>query len=236
MQDRITAAVVVAAGCSTRMGGGRNKVLNPLLNRPVLSYSLEVFQHCDTVQHVVVVGREEDQPEIESIIQQYCAKAKNLFVAGGAERFDSVRNGLNALQAIQPEYVLIQDAARPFLQESFIQDAVDALRDVPGCVTGVPLKDTLKETDADHHVVQTHDRSKYWLAQTPQSFQYPIILKAYNDHTPPPYPTDDGAVLEEAGFPVTMLMGSYHNFKITTPEDVLLAEALMQANQKSSEK
>lgn len=236
MQNTITAAVVVAAGRSTRMGGGRNKVLNPLCNRPVLSYCLEVFQACDAVQHVVVAGRDEDRDEIQTIMAQFCPKSLNLFTPGGAERFDSVRNGLNALRDIQPDFVLIQDAARPFLQESFIHEALAALRDVPGCVTGVPLKDTLKETKENQRVVLTHDRSKYWLAQTPQSFQYPVILDAYNRHQPPPYPTDDGAVLEAAGLPVIMTMGSYHNFKITSPEDVLLAEALMQANQNNRRK
>lgn len=229
-KKKTAAAVVVAAGKSSRMGGGRNKVLNPLGGRPVLSYCLEIFQQCDAVQTVVVVGREEDQAEILSIIEQYCAKGMEHFVVGGAERFDSVRNGLNTLRGVNPDYVMIQDAARPFLRENFITEAIAALREVPGCVTGVPMKDTLKETDQNSSVVLTHDRSKYWLAQTPQSFQYPVILDAYNNFQPPPYPTDDGAVLEEAGMTVKMLMGSYHNFKITNPEDVQLAEALMGMN------
>lgn len=227
MNNYHAAAVIVAAGKSSRMGGGRNKVLNPLGGRPVLSYSLDVFQRCDAVQTVVVVGREEDEAEIQSILEQYCPKGVKHFTVGGAERFDSVRNGLNALGDVNPDYVLIQDAARPFLRESFITDAIAALLDVPGCVTGVPMKDTLKETDSESCVLSTHDRSKYWLAQTPQSFQYQVILDAYNHYQPPPYPTDDGAVLEEAGMTVKMLMGSYHNFKITNPEDVQLAEALM---------
>ncbi len=229
MASYTTVAVVVAAGNSTRMGGGRNKILNPIAGRPVLSYCLEVFQQCAAVDHVAVVGRKEEQNEIQKIADQYCPKASNLFTAGGAERFDSVRNGLHKIHTLSPDFVLIQDAARMFLQETFILDAVSALHNIPGCVTGVPLKDTLKETNKDSHVVQTHDRSKYWLAQTPQSFQYSAIVDAYNSYKPPPYPTDDGAVLEEAGMTVQMLMGSYHNFKITSPEDILLAEALIQA-------
>ena len=208
------------------MGGGRNKVLNLLAGRPILSYSLEVFQNHPAVTHVAVVGREDDKDEIIRISNEFCSKAKGLFPPGGAERFESVKNGLLALESIAPDIVMIHDAARPFLQPQFIDASLDALKTVNGCVVGVPLKDTLKETNEKQDIVQTHDRSKFWLAQTPQSFRYAMILDAYRRLTPPPYPTDDGAVLEEMGEDVTMVMGSYLNMKVTTPEDVTLAEAI----------
>lgn len=222
-------AVVVAAGKSRRMGGGPNKVLMPLRGRPVLSYSLEAFQRCDEVSAVAVVGREEDRDGIEAIVRLYCPKAEGLFTPGGAERFDSVKAGLERLEPLAPDAVLIQDAARPFLMERFILDSLAALGEAPGCVVGVPLKDTLKETREDASVVQTRDRSRYWLAQTPQTFRFAEILGGYRALKPPPYPTDDGAVLESAGLHVKMAMGSYMNLKITTPEDVQIAEALMAA-------
>lgn len=227
------AAVVVAAGKSSRMGGGRNKVLDLLDDRPVLSYCLEAFQNCSSVTHVVVVGRDEDRDEILEIVQRYCPKGAGHFTAGGAERFDSVRNGLEYWAELNPDAVLIHDAARPFLLERFIQDSLSALNEVPGCVIGVPLKDTLKETSPTAEVIQTHDRTRYWLAQTPQTFRYTEILQAYRFCTPPPYPTDDGQVLELAGLPVKMVMGSYQNMKITTPEDRIIAEAILQSKLKA---
>lgn len=220
------AAVVVAAGKSRRMGGGRNKALLDLAGRPILSYCLEAFQRHDAIAHVAVVGREEDESEIAPLITRWCPKAEGLFTHGGFERFDSVRNGLERLAPMAPGAVLIHDAARPFLRDSFIDDSLKALDGAPGCVVGVPLKDTLKEVGEGQAVAQTHDRSKFWLAQTPQTFRFEPLLRAYRALTPPPYPTDDGAVLEAAGQRVVMAMGSYVNLKITTPEDLIIAEAV----------
>ncbi len=208
------------------MGGGRNKVLNPLRGRPILSYCLSVFQAHPSITHVAIAGREDDWDEILSIASQYCPKAEGLFTPGGVERFDSVKNGLEALVDKNPGAVLIHDAARPFIRPEMIDQSLEALSEVDGCVVGVPLKDTLKEITTNQSVVQTHDRSTFWLAQTPQTFRYDIILNAYRRLAPPPYPTDDGAVLETMGQPVKMVMGSYHNMKVTTPEDIALAEAI----------
>lgn len=221
------ATVIVAAGRSRRMGGGRNKVLNPMAGRPVLSYALQTFQNHAAVSHVMIVGREDDREEILRIADRYCPKAHGLFTPGGAERFDSVRNGLRALREIAPAAVLIHDGARPFIQPDHITRSLAALSHAEGCVIGVPLKDTLKETGEGSSVIQTHDRTRYWLAQTPQTFRYETILNAYEAIQPPPYPTDDGQVLELAGKPVVMAEGSYLNMKITTPEDVALAEAIL---------
>ncbi|HQH72246.1 MAG TPA: 2-C-methyl-D-erythritol 4-phosphate cytidylyltransferase [bacterium] len=220
------AAIVLTAGRSTRMGGGENKVLSPLGNRPVLAYSLGIFQQCPAVTHVMVVGRQEEREVLESTARACCPKAAGLFAPGAAERFDSVRNGLEACQAFSPGAVLIHDSARPFLQERYIVSSLAALEKHPGAVVGVPLKDTLKETRPDATVIRTHERSRYWLSQTPQTFRYPEILRAYRAYTPPPYPTDDGAVLEWAGGTVAMVEGSYLNIKLTAPEDWILAESI----------
>ncbi|MDX9753252.1 MAG: 2-C-methyl-D-erythritol 4-phosphate cytidylyltransferase [bacterium] len=220
-------AVVVAAGKSSRMGGGKNKALFSLRGRPVLSYSLEILQRCPAVVSVAVVGREEDRAEIEEVTQLWCAKAVGHFVRGGAERFESVRNGLEHFANAGVPAALIQDAARPFLEERYILDCLAALDHVPGCVVGVPLKDTLKETSPEAKVLATPDRQRFWLAQTPQVFRFEPLLLAYRALNPPPYPTDDGAVLEERGEPVQMIMGSYHNIKITNPEDIALVEAIL---------
>ncbi|NPU96527.1 MAG: 2-C-methyl-D-erythritol 4-phosphate cytidylyltransferase [Candidatus Omnitrophica bacterium] len=223
---RPAAAIVLTAGRSTRMGGRENKVLHPLGDRPVLAYSLAVFQACRSIDYVVIVGREEERAVLESTARMYCPKAEGHFAVGGVERFDSVRNGLEACAAFHPEAVLIHDAARPFVRERFIISSLNALETYPGAVVGVPLKDTLKEIRPDATVIRTHERSRFWLSQTPQTFRYPDILNACRAYTPPPYPTDDGAVLEWAGGTVAMVEGSYLNIKLTTPEDWILAEAI----------
>lgn len=228
-------AVVVAAGKSSRMGGGKNKVLSLIGKQPVLSYSLDAFQRASQVDHVVVVGRKEDEPVIKTIINDYCPKANGHFVEGGAERFESVQIGLKYFENLAPDAVLIHDAARPFLQPRFINDSLNVLETQLGCVVGVPLKDTLKEIRPDESVLCTHDRSKYWLAQTPQVFRYESILNAYQACQPPPYPTDDGEVLEMAGETVKMIEGSYLNIKITHLDDYCLAESIISLMRKSSE-
>jgi 2-C-methyl-D-erythritol 4-phosphate cytidylyltransferase len=226
-----SAAIVLAAGRSRRMGGNENKVLQLLNERPVLSYSLEAFQQHASVNTVVVVCRDEEREQIEPVIDEYCPKAKGHFVTGGQERFDSVRNGLESLVDDNPEAVFIHDSARPFLRQAFITDSLECLKTYKGCVVGIPLFDTLKEiiADSNDHVInQTHPRSKFWLAQTPQTFRYPDILNAYRSLNPPPLPTDDGEVLELAGETVVMVQGSRTNMKLTTPEDWLMAKAIIQ--------
>lgn len=221
-------AIILAAGRSTRMGGGENKVLRSLGSRPVLSYSLETFQRCLFVSDVVVAGRREDRSILQQLVCEYCPKAEGHVIDGGSERFDSVLCGLDYSAAFKPDAVLIHDSARPFVRESFLESSLEAVDEMTGSVVGVPLKDTLKETDPSGYVIRTHERSKFWLSQTPQTFRFPDILNAYRAYNPPPYPTDDGAVLEWFGGRVKMVEGSYLNMKLTTPEDWILAEAILR--------
>lgn len=224
-------AIVLAAGKSRRMGGEENKVLRPLRNRSVLSYSLEQFQLHPAVSHVVIVGKRDEITAIQTIVARFCPKAERHFVEGGFERFDSVRNGLEYSSSLQPDAVIIHDSARPFLQERFITNSLRCLAQYKGCVVGIPLFDTLKETQENAEAIKTHPRSKFWLAQTPQTFRFHDILNAYRGVHPPPYPTDDGEVLELAGEKVLLVEGSRYNIKLTTPEDWLLAEAILQMNE-----
>ncbi len=230
----VVAAIVLAAGRSTRMGGGENKVLRSLEGRPVLSYSLEAFEKSPIVSHVVVAGRMEDRSVIEQIIEKFCPKARGNFTGGGAERFDSVKQGLDFSASLRPEAVLIHDSARPFIEERFITDSLEALDESPGSVIGIPLRDSLKETDEAGLVIRTHERCKYWLSQTPQTFRFSDIYDAYCSCSPPPYPTDDGEVMELFGGKVKMVEGSSLNFKLTTQEDWLLARAVAQERRKSN--
>ncbi|HPA48417.1 MAG TPA: 2-C-methyl-D-erythritol 4-phosphate cytidylyltransferase [bacterium] len=222
------AAIVVAAGQGKRMGAEINKVLLPLAGKPVLAYCLETLNRSERVDRIVVVTRREDAQIVETLIGQYgIAKAGGEVVPGGAERFDSVLAGLNVLADNPPDSVLIQDAARPFLTEPMIRDTLNALAESPGAVAGVPCKDTVKQVDDTRAVIATPDRSSLWIIQTPQTFRFGAILNAYRGYRPPPYPTDDAALLEYRGERVTMIMASYANMKITTPEDLPIAEAML---------
>lgn len=223
------AAVVVAAGKSSRMGGGANKVLRTLLGERILAYSLRAFERHPRIHRIVVAGRPEDRDAIEAIMADCGPKSAGGFADGGAERFHSVGNGLAALaqEARAFDAVLIHDAARPFLEARFIDDCLAALTQSAGAIIGVPCKDTLKQVDARQHITRTPDRSQFWLAQTPQAFRFEAIMRAYRAVQAPPWPTDDAAALEALGEPVQMVMGSYRNLKVTTPEDMALAEALL---------
>ncbi len=228
-----TGAVVVAAGMGKRMGSEVNKVLLPLLDKPILAYPLETFESSSRVDRIAVVTRKEEQ----SLIEELCSrlgidKAKGRIIPGGAERFDSVRAGLESFAEDGLDSVLIQDGARPFLTQRMIEETLDALATWVGAIIGVPSKDTIKEVDDQRRIVDTPDRSRAWIVQTPQTFRYEAILNAYREYNPPPYPTDDAWLLERIGEPVTVVEGSYRNIKVTTPEDIELAEFILQTEPK----
>ncbi len=225
----LISAVVVAAGASRRMGGGANKTLLPLGGLPILGHVLAALESNPAVTNVVVVTRDEDRDDVRLLTDSLPSKKTLDIVSGGAERFDSVRSGLErfAQESERPERVLIQDAARPFLRPAFVQRCLDALQDYPGVVVGMPAKDTIKRVDADGIVLETPPRSSLWQVQTPQAFRFHAILEAYRALQPPPYPTDDTEVLEHSGGQVVVIEGSYENIKITTPEDLMLAERIL---------
>lgn len=223
-----TAAVVVAAGVGRRMGAVVNKVLLSLGDRPVLSYCLEVFNASARIDRVVVVTRQEDIDAVQTLVaERGITKAAGQIVLGGTERFDSVLAGLNFLARDPPRAVLIHDAARPFLTHRMIEDTLAALDRWVGAIVGVPSKDTVKQVGDRQAIASTLDRSKVWITQTPQTFRYKPILAAYREYEPPPYPTDDAFLLEHRGERLVMVEGSYDNIKITTSEDLCVAEALL---------
>ena len=246
----MSAAIVVAAGVGRRMGAGVNKVLLPLGDKPLLAHSLEILDASSRIDRVVVVTRAEDMGAVQSLVaERGVRKAIGQIVLGGAERFDSVLAGLNFLAQdppahgrpfdpstgsgqrklrTPPEAVLIHDAARPFLTHRMIEDTLAALDRWVGAIVGVPSRDTVKEVDDQHAIVTTLDRTRLWMAQTPQTFRFEPLLEAYRNYQPPPYPTDDAFLLERRGERLLTVEGSHDNIKITTSEDLHVAEALLQ--------
>lgn len=209
-------ALVVAAGRGTRAGGEIPKQYRMLDDRPVLRWSLERFSRHGRVGAVRAVIHPDDRPLYDD-----AARGLHLLppVAGGAERQDSVRLGLESLVPLAPAAVLIHDAARPFVDDAIIDRTLDALAHAAGAVAAVPLADTLKRRDDAGLVAATVDRTGLWRAQTPQAFRFPEILAAHRAAAGAAL-TDDAAVAERAGLPVAIVAGGEANGKLTTEDDL----------------
>ena len=219
-------AVIVAAGNSSRMGGGVSKVLEPLGGRPVLLHSLEVLEACPSVGELCVVCREEDKPQVEALLKGRGGKPLSL-VAGGAQRQDSVLRGVEALSPGR-EFVLIHDGARPFVTQELAEAVCRDALEWGAATAAVPVKDTCKLADGEGFVESTPPRERLMAVQTPQAFRRELYLDALKaaQRAGALY-TDDCQLVEAAGGRVKLTPGDYRNMKLTTPEDRLAARAYL---------
>lgn len=221
-------AIVLAAGVGKRMNSKIQKQYLLLGEKPVLFYALDAFEKSKIDEVVLVVGKGEIEYCRKEIVEKYDFRKVCKIVEGGKERYHSVYEGLKAIDTT--DYVFIHDGARPFLDQNMLMRAMDAVKKYQACVVGMPVKDTIKITTEDGFSKETPERKKVWMVQTPQCFSYPLIYDAYDkmlQHEDTSI-TDDAMVLEkEKGIPVKMIEGSYRNIKITTPEDLLVAEAYL---------
>jgi 2-C-methyl-D-erythritol 4-phosphate cytidylyltransferase len=225
--------VVVAAGAGVRAGPGEPKQFRPILGVPMLLRALRAFTGHPEVRQVIVTL----PPEYAQRPPEWLAKLRGdrlAFVPGGAQRFDSVRAGLQALPA-DARIILIHDAARPFVSRGTIDAVIARARAGVGAVAAVPASDTLKEIGQGTtnrptpRITRTIDRERIWRAQTPQGFPRDMLDKAYQQlgvFSNGGAPSDDAEVCERAGFPVELIPDSPYNFKITTADDFRIAEAL----------
>ena len=222
------AAIVLAGGRGTRMESDIPKQYLLIHDRPVLYYSLKVFQESCVDTIVLVCGPGEASYCKEQIIERWGFDKVRYITEGGAERYNSVFNGLRYVR--ESDYVLIHDGARPFVTERIINDNIAMAIERKACVTGVPSKDTVKISDEDGRVASTPQRKNVWLVQTPQSFETDLVYKAYEQILGQKdiLVTDDAMVVETAlGAPVYFVMGDYRNIKITTPEDLKVAQVFV---------
>lgn len=223
-------AVVLAAGRGSRMQSVVQKQYLHIGGKPVLYYSLKQFEDFDGVDEIILVtGENEIEYCREEIVNTYNLKKVTSIIPGGIERYHSVYEGLCA--AKECDYVFIHDGARPFLDRSILERVLEAVREYRACVVGMPVKDTIKIADGNQFAVQTPDRSSLWMVQTPQVFEYGLIKDAYVRMMEAGIAgvTDDAMVLERmSGMQVKLVEGSYQNIKITTPEDLLVAEAFLK--------
>lgn len=221
--------LIPAAGTGSRMGCSGNKQYLALADRPILAHTLLLFENHRAVDHILVISpREEIAFCRNEVVERYGFKKVRQVVAGGAERQDSVRNGLLACNAGAEDIILIHDGVRPFLPAEKIDRVIAVAGEVGGGVVGVPVKDTIKEVEGGR-IAATPDRRRLWQAQTPQAFPYRIIREAHDAAWRQNFRgTDDASLVERLGWPVAMVEGSYRNIKITTPEDLVLARAFLQ--------
>jgi 2-C-methyl-D-erythritol 4-phosphate cytidylyltransferase len=222
-------AVVVAAGRSQRMGF--DKLLTPLGGRPMLVHTLERLLATKLPQEIVLVVRPGTVSDMEAIISPLRDTGNIRLVEGGAQRQDSVQAGLEAMSD-SCEFVMVHDAARPFVTKEMIDVVLAAAKLSDAAVCGVPCSDTIKLVGEDGLVVETIDRSKLWTVQTPQIFRAKLLREAYQTalKTGQTF-TDDTAVVEAVGHPVRIVLYSGVNLKVTTPADWSLAEALLRAGE-----
>lgn len=218
-------AIVLAAGKGKRMNSAVQKQYLLIKGRPVLYYSLKQFQECPFIDEVVLVtGKEEIDYCRKEIVERYGITKARKIVAGGAERYHSVYEGLKAAGSCNCVY--IHDGARPFLTQDILERAREGVRQYHACVVGMPVKDTIKISGEDGFADFTPSRNRVWMIQTPQVFDYPVIMEAYTElmKRGDSAVTDDAMVLETVtGRKVRLIPGSYENIKITTPEDLEIA-------------
>ncbi len=227
MPDKGALVILPAAGAGRRLG--ENKAIIGLLGKPLLLWTLEALSGCKDVAAIYPVIKEEDR---ETILAMTDGLPKvQAPIEGGAERQDSVRNALNWLKGRIDEktIVLVHDGARPLITEDIVSRCIAALKDSHGVIAAVPPKDTVIETDGRGEVANTLNRDCLMLVQTPQAFHYDTLLKSYEAAKQQGYQaTDDASVVEWAGGTVKVVMGSYENIKITTPEDIEIAEMFLK--------
>jgi 2-C-methyl-D-erythritol 4-phosphate cytidylyltransferase len=228
-------AIILAAGSSQRMRGV-DKLFAPLAGRPVLAHSIAAFVSHPSIGETVIVTSPANEDATRALVAELAPRAR--VVLGGARRRDSVRAGLEALPHC--EYVVVHDAARPLVTAALIDAALEGAREVGAALCAVPTTDTVKRSEPSGRVSSTVKRSEpsgrvsstvtregLWLAQTPQAFRTDLLLRAHR--TVELDVTDDAALIELLGEPVKLVMGSTRNLKITQPEDLALARALLAA-------
>ena len=222
--------VIVAAGKGTRLQSELPKPFLSLAGKPILVHTLRRFTPIEAVRRIVVVVAAEREALCREVLHTHGPWPQPISVAhGGAERQDSVRNGLAALET-QCEIVVIHDAARPFISVEAIQHSIDAAAEVGSAVVATPVRDTIKRADERHTIRETVSRHDLWLAQTPQTFRVEVIRAAHRRAQRRGLTgTDDATLVEQMGRPVRLIPGDAFNFKITTPDDLALARVVLQA-------
>ena len=221
-------AIIAAAGAGTRMASDRPKQFLLLAGKPVIFHTLKVFEECDSIDEVILVLPAAESAGFLSLAGKYGVRKLARVVGGGATRADSVKRGLMAIRSATAEIVAVHDGVRPFVTAEEIDAVVAAAQTDGAAILVAPVTDTIKQV-SDGRVVQTLDRGVLRRALTPQCFRYDVLRQAYQaaDVTDPSV-TDESVLVEKLGIPVSIVEGSSRNIKITTAQDLAIAEAILR--------
>jgi len=233
--SKMNFAIIVAAGKSKRMGRNANKVFLPLLNEPMLYYTIKNFQDCNLIDEIIVVTQKSDIKKINEIKNKYnFNKIKNI-VVGGKERQDSVYNGLMSINnAKNQDIIVVHNGSNPLVKEDEIAECINAAKKYGAAVVGVQLKDTIKKIKKDF-VEKTIDRANVYQVQTPQAIKYGLFVEAFNNASKKNLRfTDDVSLVEALGKQVKIVDCSYENIKITIDDDLRIAEGILMKRYNTS--
>lgn len=234
--NKIT-AIVLAAGSGSRMKSKTKKQFMEIKGKPVIWYSLFEFEKSRVDEIILVTGKEDIDYCKKEIVEKYNLKKIKNVVAGGSERYESVYNGL---KEVTENIVLIHDGARPLINNEIIERSIEGTIKSDACVVGVPVKDTIKRANKEGYIIDTPNRSELWITQTPQSFKTDLVKMAYKKMKEELEKgnttlniTDDAMVVEEfTTNQVRFVQGDYKNIKVTTPEDIDIAELFIELDAK----
>lgn len=223
--------IIPAAGQGKRMKASKNKLWIELKNSPIIAHTLSVFgtdKHC---KQIILPINPAEKEEFNRLIKTLSLPTPIVLINGGSERQYSVSNGLKALSD-EAEIVLVHDGARPFINHSMLRNLIADAKEFGASVLAIPVKDTIKQV-RDTMVEKTIDRSSLWAIQTPQAFRVSLLKEAHEAAVITNYlGTDDASLVEQIGKRVAITEGNYDNIKITTPEDLYFAEAILEKNLK----
>lgn len=221
-------AIIVAAGKSERMGGGADKAFLSLGSKPVVAWSLLAFEKNADIDSIVLVVRKDQVTAAKAVARMFGISKLSKIVAGGARRQDSVQAGLKEVDS-DTRIVAVHDGARPCVSQEVISDVIKSAKRGAASVTGCRMRDTVKVVEKGSTVSQTVDRSRYWAVQTPQAFPYSMLRKAYAAvEAGQKEVLDDAQAVEAIGEPVKICESNKLNIKITTPEDLQIAAAILK--------
>lgn len=224
--------IIPAAGLGLRMGTDKRKPYLSIGNKPIIIHTLEKFCKLQRIKEIILVVNKEDLPAVIEEWQEDLKTYKvDKIIAGGRRRQDSVYNGLCQMHS-DVEIVLVHDAVRPFVSSKIIEDTIKKVEECGAAIVAAPMKATVKRVGPGLNILETVSRHDLWMAQTPQGFKRDVIMDAYDRIKGKDIEfTDDAEVVEKGGYTVEIVTGSYDNIKITTPDDLKLAESMLGQDQ-----
>ncbi|KQL52098.1 2-C-methyl-D-erythritol 4-phosphate cytidylyltransferase [Heyndrickxia shackletonii] len=218
--------IIPAAGQGKRMGAGKNKLFLHLNGKPIISHTLKVFLDDEKCSGIILAIQPDDEDFFKKLLNTYSTTKKIHLVFGGAERQYSVFNGLKVIK--DSNIILVHDGARPFIRHEVIHQLAKAAHEKGAAIAAVPVKDTIKKVQ-DFQVVETIERTSLWQVQTPQAFRFSLLWEAHHQALQENFlGTDEASLVERLQYPVQIVTADYDNIKLTTPEDLYIAEAILK--------